>query len=291
MTEATTTTDATEATATADATTATGTTDAAIHHTALGDGTPIVLIHGYTVDHRVLLPLEPVFADRPGWQRLYLDLPGHGGSPRLPGPTSASALAEAVFGWIDARVGGRPFAVVGQSFGGQLARAVTARYGEQVLGSALLVPVVRWGADRALPEETVVERDEDFLAGLPAADSEVFRYVMARHTKASWEGFERFIRPGRQAHDQAAAAELEADFLLPHWPEHRAPRHRGPHLLVTTRQDALVGWRDQLALLDHYPRMAATVLDGVGHNPQVETADAVRALVGDWLDRLDRSGG
>lgn len=266
----------------------TATTGSAIRHTAFGDGTPVVLIHGYTVDHRVLLPLEPVFADRPGWRRLYLDLPGHGTSPRLPGPASASALAEVVSGWIEEQVGDRPFAVVGQSFGGQLARAVTARFGEQVLGSALLVPVVRWGADRALPEEPVVEADEALLARVPDADRELFRYVMARHTEPSWELFARYVRPGFAAHDRAAAAELEADFLLPHWPEHRAPQHRGHHLLVTTRQDALVGWRDQLALLDHYPRMAAAVLDGVGHNPQVEAAETVRTLVGQWLDRLGR---
>ncbi|MFE4392612.1 MULTISPECIES: alpha/beta fold hydrolase [Streptomycetaceae] len=279
------TTDLNDAVAATDTTVATA---PAIHHTAFGDGTPIVLIHGYTVDHRVLLPLEPAFADRPGWRRLYLDLPGHGASPRLSGPTSAAALAEALSGWIEAQVGRRPFAVVGQSFGGQLARAVTARFGEQVLGSALLVPVVRWGADRDLPEESVVERDEDLLARLPAADRDLFRHVMARHTGPSWELFQRYVRPGWEAHDRAAAAELEADFLLPHWPEHRAARHRGRHLLVTTRQDALVGWRDQLALLDHYPRMAAAVLDGVGHNPQVEAADTVRTLVGRWLDALPR---
>jgi pimeloyl-ACP methyl ester carboxylesterase len=267
----------------------TDTTDSVIRHTAFGECTPIVLIHGYTVDHRVLLPLEPVFAGRPGWRRLYLDLPGHGAGPRLPGPTSATALAEAVFRWIDAEVGDRPFAVVGQSFGGQLARAVTARYGEQVLGSALLVPVVRWGEDRTLPGETVVERDQELLDRLPdGPDRELFGYVMARLTEPGWELFEQFVLPGRRAYDQSAAAELEADFLLPHWPGHRAPEHRGRHLLVTTRQDGLVGWRDQLALLDHYPRMAATVLDGAGHNPQVECAETVRGLVGGWLDGLDR---
>ncbi|MBV2153893.1 alpha/beta fold hydrolase [Kitasatospora sp. SUK 42] len=263
-------------------------TDSAIRHTAFGDGTPLVLIHGYTVDHRVLFPLEPVFADRPGWQRLYLDLPGHGASPRLPGPTSAEALAEAVFAWIDAELGTRPFAVVGQSFGGQLARAVTARYGEQVLGSALLAPVVAWYDDRTLPAQTVVERDQELLDRLPAAERELFEYITARLDKRSWELVEQYVLPGWRVHDRAAAAELEAAFMLPHWPERQAPEHRGRHLLVTTRQDALVGWRDQLALLDHYPRLAATVLDGVGHNPQVESAEAVRGLFGAWLDELAR---
>ncbi|MBF6245642.1 alpha/beta hydrolase [Nocardia elegans] len=263
-------------------------TGSTIRHTAFGDGTPLVLIHGYTVDHHVLLPLEPDFAARPGWRRLYLDLPGHGASPRLPGPTSATTLAGAVFEWIDAELGDHPFALVGQSFGGQLARAVTARYGSQVLGSALLVPVVYWGDDRSLPKETVLERDEELLARLPAAERELFGQVMTRLTKPRWELFERYVLPGWQAHDEATAAELETEFLLPHWPEHQAPAHRGRHLLVTTRQDALVGWRDQLALLDHYPRMTGTVLDAAGHNPQVECAEIVQDLVRHWLDELAR---
>ncbi|WP_062997089.1 alpha/beta fold hydrolase [Nocardia mikamii] len=261
-------------------------TRSTIRHSAFGDGTPLVLIHGYTVDHQVLLPLESAFADRTGWRRLYLDLPGHGASSRLPRPTSAAALAEAVFDWLDTELADLPFAVVGQSFGGQLARAVTARYGEQVLGSALLAPVVRWGDDRTLPEETVLERDEELLDRLPAADRELFSSVMAHLDKPRWELFERYVLPGWRAHDEAAATELETDFLLPQWPEHHAPTHRGRHLLVTTRQDALVGWRDQLALLDHYPRMAATVLDAAGHNPQVECAGTVCGLVGHWLDGI-----
>ncbi|MFF9645526.1 hypothetical protein [Kitasatospora aureofaciens] len=68
----------------------------------------------------------------------------------------------------------------------------------------------------------------------------------------------------------------------------QAPAHHGRHLLVTTRQDALVGRRDQPALLDHYPRMAPSVLDAAGHKPQVECAETVRGLVGHWLDGIAR---
>lgn len=111
---------------------------------------PIVMIHGYTVDHRLLLPLESAFAQHHGYQRLYLDLPGHSYSPRLRGGTSAIRFAEAVIDWIAEVVGDQPFAVVGQSFGGQIARAVTPRFGAQVRGSVLLAPVVRWGEGRTL---------------------------------------------------------------------------------------------------------------------------------------------
>ncbi|MGW5455999.1 alpha/beta fold hydrolase [Nocardia sp. NPDC003979] len=136
-------------------------------HTDHGHGIPVVLIHGYTVDHRVLLPLEAAFLQWPGFRRIYLDLPGHGHSPRAAGTTSATTVTEAVITNIRRLVGDRRFAVVGQSFGGQIARAVTAAFGDQVLGMTLLVPVVRWGADRTLPYVTALSSDDDFLAGAP----------------------------------------------------------------------------------------------------------------------------
>ncbi|MFJ6380599.1 hypothetical protein ACIQI7_11445 [Kitasatospora sp. NPDC092039] len=48
-------------------------------------------------------------------------------------------------------------------------------------------------------------------------------------------------------------------------------------------EDALVGRRDQLALIDPYPRTAAAVLDGVDHNLQVEAGETLRTLLGHWL--------
>lgn len=130
-------------------------------------------------------------------------------------------------------MGDRPFAVVGQSFGGQPARAVTARYGDQVLGSAPLVPVVRWGEDRTLPAETVLGRDEDLLAGLPAADRELFGYVTARLDRRSWELFEEYLLPGRRdpRHgDWSAAGWTSSTGSAPgSAPQERNPQHgNGP---------------------------------------------------------------
>ncbi|MFK4789509.1 alpha/beta fold hydrolase [Microbacterium sp. ZW T5_56] len=261
-----------------------------IWSTERGHGMPVVMIHGYTVDHRVLLPLEAAFSGEASLRRIYVDLPGHGNSPRLPGVTTASALADAVIDWIENTIGSEPFVVVGQSFGGQIARAVTARLGVQVLGMALLVPVVTWGEDRILPAMTTVGRDEALLAQLPASERELFAAVMTRLDQPGWELFTTHILPGWEAHDRDAAAELEAEFLLPRLPEATAAPHDGQHLLITTRNDALVGWHDQLSLLEHYPHMSTAILTDVGHSPQVESSAVVCDLIGHWLDRLELQG-
>ncbi|MFI5896109.1 alpha/beta fold hydrolase [Actinoplanes sp. NPDC051513] len=47
---------------------------------AVGDAVyTVVLLHGFPPDHRIMTGcFEPVFENRPGWRRLYLDLPGMG---------------------------------------------------------------------------------------------------------------------------------------------------------------------------------------------------------------------
>lgn len=50
-----------------------------VYYETFGEGFPIVLIHGFTPDHRLMTGcMEPVFENQPGWHRIYLDLPGMG---------------------------------------------------------------------------------------------------------------------------------------------------------------------------------------------------------------------
>ncbi len=53
-----------------------------VYYEEYGEGTPVLMLHGNPVDHRhMMADLEPVFGQRPGWRRLYLDLPGQGRTP------------------------------------------------------------------------------------------------------------------------------------------------------------------------------------------------------------------
>jgi hypothetical protein len=40
----------------------------------LGEGLSLAVIHGFGVDHRIMLPLQNSI-DESGWQRIYIDLP------------------------------------------------------------------------------------------------------------------------------------------------------------------------------------------------------------------------
>src|SRR6185312_4678968 len=60
-----------------------------------------------------------------------------------------------------------------------------------------------------------------------------------------------------------------------------------PTLILTGRQDSMVGYRDAWGLLENYPRATFVTLDRAGHALAEEQATLFRALVGEWLDRVE----
>lgn len=248
-----------------------------------GSGVPLIAVHGNGVDHRLLLPLDPCFAEDGRWERIYLDLPGFGRTPALEGPGGLPELAEWLVGAVGRLVGEQRFALLANSLGGLLARHLVAHFGEQVIGLALLAPVVDPDpARRVLPPAAVRERDEALLAALPAADREEFTAITVRQTAGPWAAFRDHALPGIRAADPAAMAALAGHYALKAVPEVIAPPCHAPTVIVTGRQDAVVGFSDQFDLLAHYREATYAVLDRAGHNVHLEQPNAVAALLRGW---------
>lgn len=60
-----------------------------------------------------------------------------------------------------------------------------------------------------------------------------------------------------------------------------------PTLIITGRQDNVVGYQDAWQLIEDYPRATFAVLDMAGHNLQIEQTDVFNVLVHNWLNRLE----
>jgi pimeloyl-ACP methyl ester carboxylesterase len=254
----------------------------------VGSGTPVVLLHGFGLDHRSLLPLEPVFETSGGWRRLYLDLPG---ATRSPGGavTSTQAVADAVVEEILDRVGSASFAVLGGSFGGMIARHVAHELRPQVLGLATVagVFVARHDA-RTVPPRTVLRR-EPAIDELLGAAADQYREDAVVESEADARSFLEYIRPGLDGADQEALDRIAQSYALDREPEDAHPEpFEQPSLHITGRQDDVVGYADAWARLEHYPRASFVTLDAAGHNVLIEQAVVCSALVGDWLARVRR---
>jgi pimeloyl-ACP methyl ester carboxylesterase len=123
-----------------------------------GEGTPILLIHGWSADRRSMLAdLEPIFEGQPGWRRLYLDLPGHGATAAPGWLSTQDQMLSILLDFIDAVLPDQSFAVAGNSYGGNLALAMVRSIPDRLLGAALLVPWVPGpdGASDAPPPVTL----------------------------------------------------------------------------------------------------------------------------------------
>ena len=99
-----------------------------LHYTIYGDGYPMILLHGFGPDHRLMTGcLEPLLQPRSGWKRMYLDLPGMGKTPGKEWLTSSDQMLDVVIDCIDAIIPGQRFVLAGESYGGYLARGVIYR--------------------------------------------------------------------------------------------------------------------------------------------------------------------
>jgi pimeloyl-ACP methyl ester carboxylesterase len=88
----------------------------------IGEGEPLLLLHGLMVSGAMFEPLEPLLSDR--FRLIIPDLRGHGESGELPGPYDVPGLAADIPALI-AEAGCERVAVLGYSHGGAVAQQLT----------------------------------------------------------------------------------------------------------------------------------------------------------------------
>jgi pimeloyl-ACP methyl ester carboxylesterase len=251
--------------------------DVTVHYVEHGAGTPVLALHGAGVDHRELMScLEPVLDGRGELWRIYPDLPGMGRTPAPESVSSADEVLEVLLGFIDGVIGPQPLLVAGHSAGGYYALAIAVRRPQRVVGVALLCPLLPGLHD--VPTHQVVHgSDEIGSAG--------FRDYFTVQTAEMLDRYERFVEPGTRLADQSALARIGERWELTARPQD-ADAVVCPSLIVTGRQDSTVGSAAAWELLEQFPHATFAVLDHAGHALPHEQPELLRALLLEWLDRV-----
>ena len=264
--------------------------DIPINYEIHGAGTPIVMIHGWSVDHRLMKGcMEPIFSspDTP-WQRIYFDLPGMGKTPGKSWITGTDQMLGVVLEFIDRVLPNQHFLVAGESYGGYLARGVIKARESLVDGLLLICPVAIQETHRDnAPALQVLEKDDALLNSLSEKEREYLTGINVVQTNRVWERFREDVLPGLQAADytflentlgQHVPYEVNVDQI--------EKPYLQPALFVMGRQDCAVGYRDHWQLIENFPRASFVILDKAGHNLQIEQDVLFTALVREWLDRV-----
>jgi len=262
--------------------------DITMHYEEAGAGRPLLLLHGRPLDHRhIANDMEPLFADRTGWRRLYPDLPGMGKTRAADWITCQDQILDLVIAFIDTVAPGERFVVAGTSYGAYLARGLVHYRGAQIDGLLLNVPgFVTDAAERRLPQPLVVHEDPAFLAALAPDEQDMRGFIVVQSMDLLTE-FRHVFSPAGAIADHAFLERLRQQNAFSFNVDTLPTPFSAPALFLTGRHDNWCGYREAYQLLDNYPRASFAVLDRAGHALAVEQKTLFRALVNEWLDRVE----
>jgi pimeloyl-ACP methyl ester carboxylesterase len=260
-----------------------------VYYESRGEGRPLMMLHGRPLDHRhMVAEMEPLFETRPGWQRIYLDLPGMGQTPGPDWITSQDQVLDVVTRFIDRVIPGQRFTVAGLSYGGYLARGLIYSRGAMMDGVLMTVPAVIMDWERRIvPELTVLVKDDALMAGLDPDLRRPMENMLVVQSRSVIEYWRAVISPAVRAADHAFIARTDQPCAFSFEADLDKVTFDRPTLILAGRQDSVCGYRQAWDMLDHFPRATFAVLDRAGHCLTAEQENLFRALVGEWLDRVE----
>lgn len=253
--------------------------EVAVHYVEHGVGRPVLVLHGAGVDHREPEAcFEPVFDGVAGFRRIYPDLPGMGRTVAPEGLRSAEDVLDTLLEFAKRVTGRTPHLLIGHSAGAYYAQAMAGRVPAQVAGLALVCPLLPGLRD--VPGHRAIVGPGDI-------GDDGFRSYFVIHSPEMLERYERHVAPAAALVDHAALERFGERWELA---SDRGPAYAGPTLIVAGRLDSTVGYAAAVDLVDHYTHASLAVIDDAGHALPHEQPDLLRALVGEWLARVERLG-
>jgi pimeloyl-ACP methyl ester carboxylesterase len=252
----------------------------------VGLGRPIVMLHGWPLDHiSMKWAMEPIFANREGWRRIYVDLPGMGQSDAPDWLKTQDQVLDVVVEFINTVVLRERFCVVGLSYGGLLAQGLVHRLAHRMDGVMLLVTGMASVDRKGLPPHVVMYEESLDFSGLDQDKIDAFRGMAVVQTQAHLDAWKEAIFPGVSRANHAFLDKLQAAYSFD---VERLPQpFPAPTLFLLGRHDSVVGYRDAWRVIENYPHASFVVLDRAGHCLQMEQPRLYEALVHEWLDRVE----
>ncbi|BCN29212.1 alpha/beta fold hydrolase [Anaeromicropila herbilytica] len=261
--------------------------DTIIDYERVGVGIPILFLHGWGMDRRIMSGcFEPIFQEfqdtRGLYSRIYIDLPGMGKSHAGPSIKNSDDILEILHLFIK-EVVCEKFILVGESYGGYLARGYINQYPDMVKAIIMLWPLVYPGYQKGRIEPLkVMQRDDEFLQTLSKEQYDSFTYMNVILTKPVWELYQKDILPAIEEQDRHFLEEVLDGACSFDVDQLDAP-YMNPCLTIVGKQDTEVGYKDQFELMNQYPNATYCAINKAGHNLQIEQPELFRNIVKQWL--------
>lgn len=259
-----------------------------INYEIVGSGKPIIMLHGYHVDHRLMMGcMETVLSTKENYKRIYIDLPGMGKSESAKWITNSDIMLDIVTTFIDEMIPNENFLLVGESYGGYLARGVIYRMADRVEGVLLICPaIIADNKKRNVPDHVVLVKDNKLLSKLTPEMAEDFNSSVVVQSEKIYERYENEIMSGVAIADNIFLYNLKKNgYAFTFDVDKLNSKFNKPSLILLGKQDNCVGYKDSWAILENFPRATFAILDRAGHNLQIEQEEVFNSLVNEWLLR------
>jgi len=241
-------------------------------YTRQGKGAPLVLLHGYPLDHHLWDDVVPLLVDT--FDVIVPDLRGFGESTTLDNPYTMDDFASDIAGLLD-QLNIKTTAIAGHSMGGYVALAFARLYPERVQGLALVGSQVL-----ADPPE---RKEGRYKSAAEVAEKGIDGVVEAMATKFTsdvrLQGFARASMEAQQpaAYIGALKAMAERQDSTP-----LLASMKYPVVLIHGDADVLIPVDRAREIKAALPHAYLVELPGAGHMPMMEnkemTAEALRHL-------------
>lgn len=266
--------------------------DISINYEVIGSGKPIVILHGYYIDHRAMTAcMEPVFKIKKNYKRIYIDLPGMGKSSSAEWIKNSDIMLDIVIDFIDKIIPNENFLLAGYSYGGYLSRGIINKIANRVEGLLLLCPVII--ADfkkRNNPTHIILKKDSKLLSELEPSDAEFFNSAHVIQSKSIWDRCRKEILPGIKLANSNFLSNIKKNgYEFSFNVDELNEKFNKPALILLGHQDSTVGYKDAFEILDNYTRATFAILDKAGHHLHIEQEDLFNSLVTEWITRVEES--
>lgn len=263
--------------------------DLSINYEIIGEGKPMIILHGYSIDHRAMTGCMELASEvSKGFKRIYVDLPGMGKSDCSDWISNADVMLDIVIEFIDRVIPKEDFLIVGYSYGGYLARGIVYKMPERVDGLLLICPVIIADSKkREVPEHVILVEDGQLLSTLSTEEAEEFSMLSVVQSEKIYKRYKNEIECSFElANDEFLTRFQQNGYEFTFDVDDLEETFDKPSLIVVGKQDSCVGYKDAWTILDNYPRTTFTVIDRAGHNLQIEQEELFSSLVNEWTRRV-----
>lgn len=246
-----------------------------IYYTVEGEGEPLLIFHGFSIDHRGVKGVVEESIHYGKYRRIYIDLPGMGKSPAPNKMINANKLLTILINFIDTVIGKRSFSVLGYSYGGYLALGIVKVIPKRVDKLVLLAPVVNSRAkDRKLTKTS--EKKIEFFQVKGSILFEQYKESAILVTEQGYQNYVKEISPGLSTGDPVFQKTFqETGYAFDFEKSLLAELIVCECLIVLGKQDVVVGFEDILEHRNKFLNSNFVLLENAGHNLQLDKREQV----------------